>query len=183
MNKRIKLLAASAVVGLQALPGYVSVAYAQTQLELVTVTGQSCSSGNVRVFEGGTFRGCTSLSNLPGGGGGGGSVPEGEAWVNGRWGFAPPPPPPRTEEQKQRDRDQCNANRTDSLNTFQVGISGEVARCGGVASSGSGWLYFVEIVNTLRGQSCGVRIAEQTVAAKAIFDAEHKQCMERADRP
>lgn len=182
MNKRMKVLAASTVVGLQALPGYVSVASAQIVNPPVTITatGTSCGSGSVRVFEGGIFRGCTSLSNLPGGGGG--SVPEGEAWVDGRWGFAPPPTPPKTEEQRQRERDQCNTDRTWKMQVYAQGAQPLVQACASRYAADNIFT-LIETLRSLFGSSCAQDLARDTQAAANKFDDEHKACMAKANGP
>ena len=186
MNKRIKLLAASAVVGLQALPGYVSVAHAQSQLPLVMVTGQNCG-GDVRVFEGGTFRGCTSLSNLPGGGGGGGSAPEGEAWVNGRWGFAPPPPPPKSAEQKAAEKAKCESDRVDSRNEATTLYTSNMAVCASSQSTILGvlqatWQKYIPVVYGYLPMDCPSVNNRLYNEALQAFDVRRNSCVAAAER-
>ena len=93
MKRYVKVLATSTLLGVQAIPGYVGVATAQSTLPPVTVS-HSCPSGQVRVYQDRNFLGCGNVSDYSSGGGsGGGSIPEGEAIVNGRWAPAPPPAP------------------------------------------------------------------------------------------
>ena len=183
MKRYVKVLAASTLLGFQAIPGYVGVATAQSVLPHVTVS-RSCPSVQVQVYQDRNFLGCGNVSDYSSGGGsGGGSIPEGEAIVNGRWAPAPPPEPVKTEEQRERDRARCDTNRAFDFSVFQTGISGQVARCGGVVSSGAGWLYFIETVKTLRGRPCGVEIAKETDKAARIIQGAHDVCMAKANQP
>lgn len=177
MRRYVKVLAAGSLVGFQGMPGYLTAAVGQTsQLPPVTISGRSSGSAN-----GGSacWPNCTAYS---GGGGGSSSgsqsFPENEATVK----LPAPPPAPKSDEQRQREREQCNTDRAWKMSVFQTGISGMVQACA-ARYAANNIFTTVELIKNLLGTSCGQEIARQTDTAARQFDAEHAQCMAKANKP
>jgi len=178
MRRYVRVLAATAVTGLQVAPGYVSVVVAQNQLAPVVVTGPSSGGGS------GCWPNCTGLySGGSSGGGGSSSIPENEAY--GR----PPGPPVRTPEQRQADKQKCEDTRTENLADARMKYQAGMQVC--ATRSGNNWYgYINEIVlgalPPLVGQppqdcwSTVDRLYEN--GKKAINDARDA-CVAVADRP
>lgn len=142
------------------------------------------------------FRRNTGLSgrNFPGlhihfksPGGGSGSKPEGEAWVNGGWGFAPPPPPPRTDEQIARDVAACEKKRDDDRAVMFALYNGNMAVCAARQGNWTGYLAELGVytASTFAGyapQDCQSQINRFLGAREKQIDDARDICVSNANR-
>jgi hypothetical protein len=163
------------MLGSQTFPNVLSSAIAQTGQvppDRVVVTGTSSGSSIGYVGSGLGFYG----SSYSSGGSLSGGVPEAEAFGRA------PAPPPKTEEQRRTEREQCNTDRNWKMSVFQTGISGQVQACA-ARYAANNIFTVVEVLKNLVGTSCAKQIARETEAAAMKFDAEHAQCMAKANGP
>lgn len=176
MKRYVKVLAAGSIVGLQSLPGYISVAAAQNA-ELPPVTVSGSSSG------GGCYPNCGS--HYSGGGNsssGSQNVPENEFQMG-----PPAPPPPKSPEQKQREREKCESDRNDFRTEATTIYQAQMGVCASGNSTSYGyfidqWKRFTGEVLSIGPGSCSVELTRNYNSLLNVIDQRRDRCVAAANQ-
>ena len=179
MKQRVRILAATAIVGVQCTTGLGSLAMAQSQT--VTVTGQRPTNGGYDCWPN-----CTAYSGgSSSGGSSGGSFPENEAYS------APPPPPPpppkKTAEQRAAEKQKCENQRIDDRQDTTTMYNAQMQVCASTNSTSYG--YFIEQWRKFTGQAlnigpgtCSDNLTQAFNTVMREYDKRRDVCLANADK-